>query len=52
MTYYGVIEHFVVRSFGGKEVKVINFNPDVKKQNDGEHVLITFDPKDVDVFPF
>lgn len=52
MTYYGVIEHYVVRSFGGKEVKVLNFNPEVKRQDDGVRVLITFDPEDVDVFPF
>jgi len=52
MTYYGVIEHYVIRSFGGKEVKVINFNPEGKRQDDGVRVLITFDPEDVDVFPF
>jgi len=52
MTYYGVIEHYVVRGFGGKEVKVTNFNPDVRRRDDGERVLMAFDPEDVDVFPF
>ena len=52
MTYYGVTEHYIVRGFGGKEVKVTNFNPDVKRRDDGERVLMTFDPEDVDVFPF
>jgi len=52
LTYYGVIEHYIVRVFGGREVKVTNFNPDVKRRDDGERVLLAFDPEDVDVFPF
>ena len=52
MAYYGVIEHYIVRGFGGREVKVTNFNPDVKRRDDGERVLMAFDPEDVDVFPF
>jgi hypothetical protein len=52
MTYYGVIEHYIIRGFGGMEVKVTNFNPDVKRRDDGERVLMAFDPEDVDVFPF
>jgi ABC-type Fe3+/spermidine/putrescine transport system ATPase subunit len=52
MTYYGMIEHYVVGGFGGIEVKVTNFNPDIKRRGEGEEVYITFDPEDVDVFPF
>jgi iron(III) transport system ATP-binding protein len=52
VTYYGVVEHNVLRGFGGREIKVTNFNPDAKQRNDGERVFMVFNPMDVDVFPF
>lgn len=52
VTYYGVVEHNVLRGLGDREIKVINFNPDAKKRNEGERVLMTFNPVDVNVFPF
>ena len=52
LTYYGAIEHYVLKGFGGMDIKVTNFNTDVKKRLVGEKVYITFDPTDVDVFPF
>lgn len=52
LTYFGAIEHYVLKGFGGMDIKVTNFNTDVKKRLVGEKVYITFDPTDVDVFPF
>lgn len=52
LTYYGVIEHYVLHSFGGMEVKATNFNPEEHKRREGESVYITFDPEDVAAFPF
>ncbi len=52
LTYYGVVEHYVLRGLGGREIKVTNFYPDARRRNDGERVLMVFNPMDVDVFPF
>lgn len=52
LTYYGVVEHYVLRGLGGRDIKVTNFNPDARRRNDGERVLMVFNPMDVDVFPF
>lgn len=52
LTYYGVIEHYVLEGFDGLNVKVTNFNPEVRRRDEGEAVYITFEPEDVDLFPF
>jgi spermidine/putrescine ABC transporter ATP-binding subunit len=52
LTYYGVVEHYVLRGLGDRDIKVTNFNPDARRRNDGERVLMVFNPMDVDVFPF
>ncbi len=52
LTYYGVIEHYVLSSFGDMMMKVTNFNPEARKRLEGEKVYITFNPEDVDIFPY
>jgi len=52
LTYYGVIEHYVLSSLGDMEIKVTNFNPEAKRRLEGEKVYVTFDPEDVDIFPY
>jgi ABC-type Fe3+/spermidine/putrescine transport system ATPase subunit len=52
LTYYGVIEHYVLDGFGGMDVKVTNFNPEAKRRMEGEAVYITFKPEDVYIFPY
>jgi len=34
------------------EIKVTNFNPEAKRRLEGEKVYVTFDPEDVDIFPY
>jgi iron(III) transport system ATP-binding protein len=50
LTYYGVIEHYVLDCFD-TDLKVTNFNPEEHKRGEGETVYLTFEPEDVDVFP-
>lgn len=52
LTYYGDIEHYVLESFGGKDVKVTNINPEAERRKDGETVYIIFDAEDVDIFSY
>jgi ABC-type Fe3+/spermidine/putrescine transport system ATPase subunit len=52
LTYYGDTEYYVLGGFGGKDVKVTNFNPEAKKRDEGETVYITFETEDVEIFPY
>jgi len=51
LTYYGVIEHYVLGGFGGIDLKVTNFNPTTHRRKEGATVYIYFSPADVDIFP-
>lgn len=51
LTYYGVIEHYILDSFGGQDLKVTNYNPKEHIHEEGDTVLITFKPEDVNIFP-
>jgi iron(III) transport system ATP-binding protein len=51
LTYYGVTEHYILRSFNNVELKVSNFNPDLVKRKEGDVFYISFSPKNVFVFP-
>ena len=51
LTYYGVIEHYVLAGFGDRDLKVTNFNPEEHRRREGETVYIAIEPEDVDVFP-
>lgn len=51
LDYYGLVEHYIVNAFGGEELKATNFNPRDSKFSEGDHVYLTFNPDDVDVFP-
>jgi len=50
LTYYGVIEHYVLDGFGGIDLKVTNFNPEEHRRREGETVYFAIEPGDVDVF--
>lgn len=51
LTYYGVTEHYVLRSFGDIDLRVSNFNPELAKREEGDAIYISFTPKNVFVFP-
>jgi len=51
LTYYGLIEHYVLEGFGGVDLKVTNFNPMEHRRREGETVYIAIEPENVDVFP-
>jgi ABC-type Fe3+/spermidine/putrescine transport system ATPase subunit len=50
LNYFGLIEHYVLKAFGGLEIKVTNFNPELHKRKENEFVGFTFSPESVDVF--
>ena len=50
MTYYGLLEYYLLSGFGSVELKVKNFDPESKKRKIGDRVYFSFDPDDVAVF--
>ncbi len=52
LNYYGLIEHYILKGFRDLELKVTNFNPGVHKREENDIVGFSFNPEDVDVFPY
>ena len=52
LTYYGIIEHYILEGFDGQDLKMTNFNPEIRRREEGEAVNIIFEPEDIDLFPF
>ena len=50
LNYYGSMEHYVLDSFGGIDMKATNFNPKESGFKEGDRIHLVFSPEDVDVF--
>jgi len=50
ITYYGLLEYYILSGFGDVMLKVKNFDPETRKRKVGDRVFISFDPDDVAVF--
>jgi ABC-type Fe3+/spermidine/putrescine transport system ATPase subunit len=51
LIYYGVIEHYQLRSFGDVELKVSIFKPEIRNRQEGDTVYLSFNPENVNIFP-
>jgi len=50
LTYYGLLESYILVGFGNVTLNVKNFDPESRRRKVGDKVFISFDPDDVAVF--